>query len=93
MLTLMLTFFVFVAGFLAAYVDWDKFLKEFVHDMKTMENKTQVIFSFFVILLSFFVCMYKPISMVVEISSNRYREQMEKSHKERGVIHKPVSYR
>ena len=63
---------VFVIGFLAAYVNWDSFLKELVYDIRSMENYGSVILSFSLILLSYFVCMYIPVSIFVETTRSKF---------------------
>jgi hypothetical protein len=59
MITTIFTFVIFLLGFLTAFIDWNKFLKDLV-DLQTVSHKAYILLMFGITFLGFYLIMYLP---------------------------------
>jgi hypothetical protein len=59
MITTIFTFVIFTLGFLAAFIDWNKFLKDLV-DLQKVNHKAYILLMFGLTLFGFYIIMYLP---------------------------------
>ena len=70
MITTIFTFIVFILGFLAAFIDWNKFLTDLV-DIQIMRHKAYILFSIGLVLLGFYLIMYLPAQYMIIRSESK----------------------
>ena len=70
MITTIFTFVIFTLGFLTAFIDWNKFLKDLV-DLQKVTHKAHILLMLAITLLGFYLIMYLPAQYLVIRSESK----------------------